>query len=218
MDDARAVNVDGTRTLLRAADQAGVRRVVHVSTAAVYDDEGRGDLVTEEAPTVREGSPYPVTKAEAERVVHAGSSEEGAGPEVVVLRPPVVLGAGPTSTWAVRVPDRIAQGKLPLAGEGRGTFPWVHVDDLAAACVAAVSEPVAAGRTYNVVGGHARWSDYVEGIRTAVTSPEPPASDDEPWTGRYDTTAIEADLGWRPRVGFEAAMTEIIEYRGDQPR
>ena len=145
-----AVNVEGTRRVLAACEQAGVPTLVHVSTTSVYDRPDSGDrAVTEETPLVPLGDEaagvYARTKAEAERVLHGADATA-----VAILRPPAVLGAGPTSTWGRRIPGRVSAGEAVPLQRG-STFAFVHVDDLVDAILAAAGlDPDA---TASVPGG-----------------------------------------------------------------
>src|SRR3954452_21862863 len=152
------VGVDGTPVIARAARDAGVARLVHVSTAGVYDrPAGVGD-VAEDGALLPEGSgAYADTKNAADTAL-----AEVEGLTTVLVRPPAILGAGETSVWNTLRP------RAMLDGERRGnpsqTFSWVHVDDLAAfiADVAtgavptsddAERGPVAGGTTAVIVAG-----------------------------------------------------------------
>ncbi|GGI09688.1 hypothetical protein GCM10011354_35320 [Egicoccus halophilus] len=206
---ARVVNTLGTRTLVTAARTAGVPRFVHVSTTAVYDLPAVGDAeVAEDAPLVSaEGgaSPYAVTKAEAEAEVARGGAQ---GLSVAILRPPAVLGAGPTSTWGRRIPQRYRDGELHAVAPA-STFGWVHVDDLTDAVLAALDTEVEA--TLNVVGGHTTFGGYLAALRAFLpTAPATAAvNDDVPWQGRYADDRLPRVLGLHPTRSFEAAMAEI---------
>lgn len=216
LDAARAVNTEGTRALVTAALAAGIGRFVHISTTSVYDLKAIGDAeVTEDAPLVGQdsesastssaGSAYAVTKAEAEaEVARAGAR----GLSVAILRPPAVLGAGPTSTWGTRVPQRYRDGEMHAVAP-ETTFGWVHVDDLADAALAAVDGPE--GATVNVVGGHTSFGGYLSALREFV--PAPPAtaaaSDEAPWRGSYASGRLPEVFGFRPERSFEAALAEI---------
>lgn len=212
LDVARAVNVEGTRHVLAAARAAGVRRVVHVSTAAVYAPNEDGGPIDEDAPLVGEdSSPYAVTKREAEEVVAEEADDEV---ETVVLRPPAILGWGPSSTWGQRVPAWIGDDELPDAFEGKGErdpFSWVHVDDFAAAIALAVDADDAAGRTYVVVTGNIDWGTYAGRVHTWFPDAPTPfvASDEPPTPRRLDAGRIADELGWMPTVDLDTAMDEI---------
>jgi 2-alkyl-3-oxoalkanoate reductase len=209
----RQVNRDLTRVLLDATRRADVPRFVYVSTTAVYDLDVDGDeVVDEDAPLVTadgdEVVPYALTKAEAEREV---TDAAAAGLSAQILRPPAVLGAGPTSTWGTRVPTRHRDGELP-ARPPATTFGYVHVEDLVDAILASAASDATA--TCNVVGGHVTFGDYLAALRDAV--PAPPATDatspDRPWRGRYATGRLAGELGVRPTRTFEDGMAEIVAW------
>lgn len=223
LDSAREVNRDGTAHLLRAALTAGTPRFVHISTTSVYDRERLGDdPVSEDAalatpasapgPVSSAGNAYAVSKAEGEVEVARATQE---GLSTAVLRPPAVLGAGPTSTWGTRVPRRILAGDAPPIHPDN-TFAWVHVEDLVDAVIAAADlrTPVVA----NVIGGHTTFGEYTAAVRAAIpgapdvaddtagSSPDDPAA---AWRGSYDRHRATASLGVPLERGFEDAMREI---------
>lgn len=108
----RAVNVEGTRGLVRAAVTAGVQRFVYVSSVKVLG-EGRSEAYTS-VDQPRPGDPYGQSKAEAESVVWS----EGAGMECAVLRPPLTYGPGVGGNFRrlLRWTDQAARWPLPLGG------------------------------------------------------------------------------------------------------
>jgi dihydroflavonol-4-reductase len=211
----RAVNRDGTRHVVEAALETGVPRLVHISTGSVYDRDDR-EVLDEDVPMVEDGDdPYAVTKAEAEREVAAGAER---GLATTVLRPPAILGWAPTSTWGQRFPERIAAGELPFTPHPDHTQAWVHVDDLADAVVACLTDERAVGRTYNVVGGNGTWRGYIDAVRRIVgDAPDPFAGGEPrpPWTGRYDGSRITEELGFRPRRSFDDGLRETAEHWRD---
>jgi len=121
------VNVEGTRRVLDAAAAVGVRKVVRVSSAAVYGAWANNPVpLTEESPLRPNPSFSPaVQAAEVERLL-AEWADEHPGVTVTTLRVAPVLGAG-----AERLPSRLLLGRPPL--RVRGAHPpvqAVHVDDL----------------------------------------------------------------------------------------
>jgi nucleoside-diphosphate-sugar epimerase len=219
LDAVRAVNRDGTRAVARAALALGGARLVHVSTTAVYDLDALGDVeVAEDAPLVTAASwpdatvvPYALTKAEAEAEVVAAAAE---GLSAQILRPPAVLGAGPTSTWGTRVPRRFRDGELPPRPPAT-TFGWVHVEDLVDAVLAAAGSE--RRETCNVVGGHRTFGDYLTALRAFLDAPAAAdaASPEPPWRGRYATGQLTSVLGVDPVRSFEDAMDEIAASWAD---
>jgi 2-alkyl-3-oxoalkanoate reductase len=213
LEQVRKVNRDATQAVLAAAQAAHLARVVHLSTTSVYDRDAVGDAeIDEEAPLVTPAAwpdgrpePYALTKTEAEaevtRAVAAGLSAQ-------ILRPPAVLGAGPTSTWGTRIPRRYRDGELPPRAPGT-TFAYVDVEDLVDAVLASLASRSTV--TCNVVGGHTTFGEYLAALRRVV--PAPPAtgaaSSDTPWRGRYATDRLVEELGVTPSRSFDDAMEEI---------
>ncbi len=232
LETGTAVNVEATRRVLAACEQAGVATLVHVSTTSVYDRPADGAApVTEDTPLVpfdaEDAGVYARTKAEAERVL--GGAQTTA---VAILRPPAVLGAGPTSTWGQRIPDRVRAGEAVPLQRG-STFAFVHVDDLVDAIVAAAgldpdaptgteagAAPTAghaarsAGgtpRVANVVGGHVTVADYLDAVVDLLPSrpPSQPGRDETGWTGRFSTDQLPRRFGVAPYRSFASGMAEI---------
>ncbi len=130
----RAVNVDGTRRLLAAAQG---RPVVWVSSASVYDPRRDTDWVTEEHPIGGHHNPYGRTKAAGERLALAAGA--------VVLRPRAVYGPGDPHLLP-RLAQLVRGGVAWLPGADV-SLSLTHVDNLADACVAALDWPPGA---YNI--------------------------------------------------------------------
>jgi nucleoside-diphosphate-sugar epimerase len=116
LEAVRRVNATGTANLAAAARAAGCRRFIHISTVSVYATPDPAGDYDETAGLKTDGEPYGLTKAEAERGLEP---EMRRGLPVVILRPGAILGVHPTSTWAVRIPNRIRQGEFPLHDNGR---------------------------------------------------------------------------------------------------
>lgn len=210
-DIAAAVNVAGTRSVLEAAAEAGVGRVVHVSTTSVIDGDAPvvdadADLVDDEA------GPYAVTKRDAESVVAQVARDTGI--ETVVLRPPAVLGWGPTSTWGQKVPAWIEQGELPFSPDRRGSLGWVHVDDFADAVVLALADERAVGRTYVVAAGTTTWGEFLDEVVSWFPDCEDPfvTADEPPSPREWSSQLIRDDLGWVPSRSLRTALEESAEH------
>jgi len=212
LEAARRVNTDGTRAMVEAALAAGASRYVQISTISVYA-RGPSEVLDEEAPLKTEGDPYGVTKAEADRVVLEAMQR---GLPAVILRPGAVLGLHPTSTWAVRMPERIRAGEVKLRGDGRESIPWVHVEDLCDAVFLALEDERAVGRVYNVADGDMTWRQYTDEVRGWVGAPSLEETPVEEfggyWMGRFDASRIRRELGYRPRRTFEEGMGEAAEH------
>jgi nucleoside-diphosphate-sugar epimerase len=209
------IAVDGTPVLARAARDAGVERLVHVSTAGVYDrSPGVGD-VDEESPLVGDrADAYAVSKRDTDAAL--GDVE---GLTRVLLRPPAVLGPGESSIWNSLRPASIRDDEEARRVNPGQSFAWVHVDDLVALAVdlawgavpAATSPhsgPVDGACTaVNVAAGTAKARDYYEAVTKAVAV-EPVWIDAPAWTGRILAERAHA-WGWASCVDLARALTEL---------
>ncbi|MBX3025703.1 NAD-dependent epimerase/dehydratase family protein [bacterium] len=138
-----AVNVGGTRHLLDAARGAGVAKVVHTSSSAVFGIPARNPVDLGVAPRPLEA--YGRAKLEAEHAVAAAVRD---GLDVTIIRPRTILGHGRLGIFAILF-DWVAEGRrIPLLGRGDNVYQFVHADDLADACLRAAARPGPA--TYNI--------------------------------------------------------------------
>jgi len=144
------VGVHGTANVLNAASQASVKRVIHLSSVAVYGARSRPEAVTEEMPFDRRPqrwNHYVREKVLSERLVWR--AHERGRVVATTIRPSVVLGPRDRAV----VPRLMRVAGTPLAAMvGRGTnhIAVVVVEELAAAIVAAAGIEGAAGRAYNL--------------------------------------------------------------------
>jgi nucleoside-diphosphate-sugar epimerase len=149
-DEAWRVNVCGTRNVVEASAAAGVRRLVHVSSVAVYSHH-RPDHVDERWPVRPDGDVYGDTKIAAEQVVwqaHAAGEVTA-----TVVRPGDVYGPG-SRPWTIIPVQMLAAGQVVLPANGRGTFNSIYIDDLIDALVLTADADAAVGQVFNLTGGH----------------------------------------------------------------
>ena len=211
----RAVGVDGTLVIANAAATAGVERLVHVSTAAVYDRRpGLGDVDEHARLVSDDAGDYPVIK----RDVDVALAQLGAMTRVL-LRPPAILGVGESSVWNSRRPAQMRDDEGARHAVPDQSFAWVHVDDLAALAAdvatgaVATSDdpetgPVAGSCTaVNVASGPATQRDYV-GVVTGALGVEPVWEDEPAWTGQI-LAGRARRWGWQPTVDLEHALAEL---------
>ncbi|WP_295827818.1 NAD-dependent epimerase/dehydratase family protein [uncultured Microbacterium sp.] len=168
----RAVNVDGTRTLLDAAAAAGVTRVVHVSSPSVaHAGHALAGVGAEPADPDAARGEYARTKAEAEVLA---LSRAGGGTALVAIRPHIVWGPGDTQLIE-RVVARARRGTLPLLDGGTALIDSTFVDNAASGIVAALHRvDDVSGRAYVLTNGEPRpVGDLLAGICRAsgVTPP-----------------------------------------------
>jgi nucleoside-diphosphate-sugar epimerase len=166
----RDTTVEGTRLLLQAARAARIRRVVHFSSIAVYG--ARTGVVDESAGlTSPAGHGYAHWKVAAEAACREAAV---AGIDVVILRPAIVYGPG-SAQWILRPAQRLLGGHWRGLGEaGRGTCNAVHVNDVAAACLAALRAPANTGNgaAFNVAGPETiDWAGWYARLAAALGCP-----------------------------------------------
>jgi nucleoside-diphosphate-sugar epimerase len=147
--DFQEVNVEGTRSVLSAARAEGCRRVVLLSSLHVL---GIGNLngVTEHLPCRRTNDDAANAKIDMEQMALAEACRSG--PEVVILRPGVIYGAGDPHNLPKLVGALMSGGFFYL-GSRRHIVPIVHVDDVARAMILAAHAPDVAGRIYHITDG-----------------------------------------------------------------
>lgn len=168
----RAVNVEGTRTLLDAAAAAGVSRIVHVSSPSVaHAGHALAGVGAEPADPDAAHGEYARTKAEAELLALSRADSSTA---LVAIRPHLVWGPGDTQLIA-RVVARARRGTLPLLDGGTALIDSTYVDNAASGIVAALDRVEAvSGRAYVLTNGEPRpVGDLLAGICLAsgVTPP-----------------------------------------------
>ena len=153
------VNVDGTRNVMEAALEAGVSKVVHVSTAAAYGSAPWP--LTEESPVgAVHFSEYARTKHEGDLV--AWELYHKSGLPLVVVYPGAVIGANDPKA-AGRYIRNIAQRRMPAQVLTDVVFPWVYVGDVAEAIVAALEKEGNIGERYLLTGENLSFGE-VNGI------------------------------------------------------
>jgi nucleoside-diphosphate-sugar epimerase len=146
LSDYRRVNVTGTENVCNAALMAGVARFVHMSSSSVYGMASSGP-VDESFPLSPFPDAYPVTKAEADRVLQRKIADERL--PGVIIRPDQIFGPGDRLHFGAAA-DRIRAGKGIIVGRGDNRIPLVYVTDVVEALMLAVHHGRAVGQAFNV--------------------------------------------------------------------
>ena len=138
----RSVNVDGTENVLRASRDANVRRVVFISSTAVYGIPVKHPI-EEDDPLVGVGL-YGESKIDAEALCRV------AAVETTIIRPKTFVGPERLGVFEILF-DWIHEGRrIYSLGKGHNRYQLLAVEDLVDAVVGAAKEPAAAGETFNV--------------------------------------------------------------------
>jgi len=129
-----SVNVTGTERVLEEAARAAVRKVVLVSSSAIYGVPDSNPVTPSTAPRPREA--YGEAKLAGETLAARFSSR---GLSVGIVRPRTILGHGRLGIFQILF-EWIRLGRpIYLLGRGDNRYQFVHADDLAAACLRADS-------------------------------------------------------------------------------
>jgi nucleoside-diphosphate-sugar epimerase len=144
--EIHTIDIDGTRTVLEAARAAGVGRVVHISSTAVYGVPDHHPLVEEDR--LHGVGAYGIAKVEAEAVC-VGARE--AGQIVSVLRPKSFVGPERLGVFALMYEWAREGRDFPILGRGDNRYQLLDVEDLCDAIVLAMTAPPdVANDTYNL--------------------------------------------------------------------
>jgi nucleoside-diphosphate-sugar epimerase len=146
----RAANIDYPLALARAFARKGTRRFIFLSSVGVLGNEtAPGHPFTHESPPAPHNA-YALSKLEAEEGLKAIAAETGM--EVVIIRPPLVYGAGAKGNFASLVGWLEKGIPLPL-GAIHNRRSLVGIDNLVDLIVTTVDHPAAANRTFLVSDG-----------------------------------------------------------------
>ncbi len=146
IEDYRAVNVTGTQNVCRAALAADVRRLVHMSSSSVYG-VALGRPADESFPLAPFPDPYPITKAEGDRLVQRMIAEDHL--PAVIIRPDQIFGPGDHLHFGTMA-DRLRSGHGIVIGSGDNTMPFVYVADIVRGLLLALDHDHAVGEAYNI--------------------------------------------------------------------
>ena len=232
-DDVIAPARDGTLRVLRAARDAGVRRVVLTSAfhAVGFGHPHTDHTFTEDDWSVLDGpgmDAYGRSKILAERAAWDFLSTQGGSLELTTLLPVAVMGPvmGKEISGANHIVQRSLNGQMP--GYPNMWIPIVDVRDVASAHVAAMTAPGAAGQRFLISSGppiamkqigailKAHLGDAASRVPTrtipntivriaAVFSAEfRPVAADLDYVKKISNDKARRDLAWRPRPSPEA--------------
>ena len=225
----RKVNVAGTEHLARSAAANGVKRLVYVSSIKVNGEITNDEDKFTESMGPSPQDPYGISKFEAELALHRVADETGL--EVVIVRPPLVYGAGVKGNF-VQMFKVLAEGiPLPLASV-RNRRSLIYVGNLVDALIVCATHPAAAGQTYLVSDGvDISTPDLLRQIgeeigRPARLIPFPPALlrlvgrmtgkagqvDRLLGSLRVDSGKIRRELNWTPPYTLQQGLRATAEW------
>lgn len=212
-----AANVGGTVSVMEAMRDVGVKRVVMVSSGAVYGDQGGQPLKETTPPDPH--SPYAVSKLAAEYYVRTIGALWHI--ETVILR--VFNAYGPSQPLPAAHPPVVAyflrqasrSGTLVIHGKGEQTRDFVYVDDVVDALVAAATAPTIDRLVINVGSGtetsiRELAQQVLEAYSGNATWMYREEEDPGPSRMCADLTLARAKLGYQPRVHLAEGLRQTI--------
>ena len=230
-ESIRSVNVAGTENILLAARDAGVRRVVLISSTAVYGVPEKHPI-EEDDPLVGVGW-YGESKIDAEALCRV------AAVETTIVRPKTFIGPERLGVFEILF-DWIREGRrIYILGKGHNRYQLLAVEDLVDAIVRAGTVPEAAGGTFNVGAtefGSVRSDlqaliDHAGSASRLQPVPVKPAeialralellkvSPLAEWHYKtahkdsfVDVSRAQRVLGWQPRLSNRAALIETYDW------
>ena len=203
------VNIDGTVTMLRAAERAGCSRFVFASSSSVYGNNPKAPF-SEDDPVDHPISPYAATKRAGELLCHAHWHLTGM--PVACLRFFTVYGPGQRPDLAISKFLRLVASDraIPMFGNGRTSRDYTFVDDIVGGVVAALDR-VDRFRIYNL-GGNApvTLDELIQTIgrvtgRTVRLEHLPIQAGDVERTFA-DLSRSRAELGYEPKTMLEEGI------------
>ncbi|MFH8873466.1 dTDP-glucose 4,6-dehydratase [Streptomyces griseus] len=212
--DFMRTNVLGVQKLFDACLEAGVERVVHVSTDEVYGSIGSGSW--DETAPLAPNSPYAASKAGSDLL--ARSYHVTHGLPVVITR--CGNNYGPYQHPEKAIPRFVTRllsgGTVPLYGDGWNVRDWIHVTDHCHG-IQVAAERGTAGEVYHVAGTHELTNvELTDRLLTACGAgwdrvekvPDRPGHD-----RRYSLTDKKLRaLGYAPRVPFEEGLRDTVRW------
>ncbi len=221
-------NATATRRLALAAARAGVERLIFVSSVKVHGDDG--ERPCDEDDPMQPADAYGVSKLRAEQAVAEVHAQTGLA--TVVLRPPLIYGAGVKANFATLLLLADSGVPLPLGGLDRNRRSYLFLGNFLGAVRKVLTGPGAAGRTYLVSDGEdVSTTDLVARLRAALGRPRrlvpvPVAvlsaaasllargAIVEALTGsrRIDDSRIRRELDWRPAYTLDQGLAATAAW------
>jgi UDP-glucose 4-epimerase len=216
--DCFAINVAGTATLLEAARQSGVRKVVLSSSTAVYGNPDK--FPTDEQTPLKPLSPYALSKQVNELYAHLYTQTFNL--PVTALRYFNVYGPrqNPNSAYAAAISifaQRLVNGEpITIYGDGKQSRDFIFVKDVVRANLLA-AESQAAGEAFNICTGHeTNLLDLLEEL-SELSPLQPTVRFEAPRLGdiyrsQGNPEKAGAALGFRAGVSLADGLAQTLEW------
>lgn len=208
-------DIIGTYRLLEEARKRNVKKFIQISTDEVYGQIQHGSFTEESLLMPR--NPYSASKAAADRLAYSYYATYGL--PVSITRSSNNYGTHqfPEKLIPLFVTNLIRGKKVPVYGEGKNIRDWLHVRDNCAG-IELVLQHGKNGEVYNIGGGNERTNiELTHQLLHEMHVGEEMVSYVEDRKGhdlRYslDSSKIQKELGWIPKVGFEQGIRETVQW------
>ena len=234
LSEFRLVNTAATERLARCAAASGVRRLVYVSSIGVNGLVTDGATKFSEEDNTNPHNAYALSKWEAEQALQRVASETGL--EVVILRPPLVYGAGAPGNFAQMLRLVDLGVPLPLANI-KNKRDLLYVGNLVDALMMCATHPAAANNTYLVSDGEAvstpeilrglakelgvssRVLPFPIGLLKLMAAMFGRIDQVDRLVGslQVDSTKIRNQLGWLPPYSLQQGFSKTVKGNGMKP-
>ncbi len=209
-------NLLGTLNVCDAAARCDVKKIVYLSSSAVYGNVGDADLPITEETTVNPITPYAAGKLCGEILVKEYASRTDMKP--VIFRPTNIYGPKQTEMSTIQkfIDSAIRGVPIELYGDGSHTREFVFVEDAIDAIMAAIDanelsfdkfvistgEPIKLSNLAKMISEKVGGASvrYVEASRPMLSQ-------------RFDVSRAQTCLRWRPGVSLEDGLARTIEWR-----
>jgi dihydroflavonol-4-reductase len=232
------VNAEAVGTVIEAAAEGGVRRVVHCSTVGVHGDVEHPPA-NEDAP-LRPGDVYQRAKVQGEAVAREAAARTGV--DVVIARPSGIYGPG--DRRLLKLFRGVARRRFIILGAGRIFYHLTYIDDLTEGFRLCGEVPAAAGRTYILAGDEAPTLNHLVQVIAEEAGVAPPRLHGPVWpfwmagaacelicapfgvepplyrrrvdfftkSRAFDISRARAELAYAPVVGVREGVRRTLEW------
>jgi nucleoside-diphosphate-sugar epimerase len=147
LDEFRQVNVNGTLTLAKQAEKAGVKRFIYISSIGVNGDSSNTPFTENDKPQPHNA--YAISKLEAEQVLINFNGKM----QIVIIRPPLIYGSGAPGNFGTLL--RAIKKGLPLPlGIIKNKRSFVYVENLVSLILCCIKHPAAVNQIFLVSDGN----------------------------------------------------------------